>query len=71
MKNDILVVRKDHIVNRIRCKEKNSDKKQSGRLFISSVNTSPTIMLLLYINKSINFISFLGNSNILNTSLEN
>ena len=55
MKNDILVVRKDHIVNRIRCKEKKSDKKQSGRLFISSVNTSPTIMLLLYVKALISF----------------
>ena len=55
MKNDILVVRKDHIVNRIRCKEKKPDKKQSGRLFISSVNTSPTIMLLLYVKTLISF----------------
>ena len=34
---------------------KKSDKKQSGRLFISSVNTSPTIMLLLYVKALISF----------------
>ena len=41
------VVRKDHIVNRIRCKTKKYDKKQLWGLFIFLLNTSSAIMLLL------------------------
>ena len=69
MKNDILVVRKDHIVNRIRCKEKKSDKNnREDCLFLQWIRLLQSCCFFMY--KSINFISFLGNLNILNTSIE-
>ena len=55
MKNDILVVRKDHIVNRIRCKKKNLTKTNNCEdcLFFL-VNTSSAIMLLFW-GKNVKF----------------
>ena len=69
MKNDILVVRKDHIVNRIRCKEKKIWQKTIGKIvyFFSEYVSYNHVASLC---KSINIISFNGNLNILNTSLD-